>query len=105
MRGIEQSMARLLVKSRLIYPAEELHPRCQISGLPRTLGDAGIMGARPANGEVWAESILVADTPEKLVAMQAMETHCGLKQAVKDTPHRHGLAFSEAVVPDSSIFR
>lgn len=50
-----------------------------------------------------AESIVVVDEQEKLVALQALETYRALKQAVKEAPHGKGLAFTEAVVHDKGF--
>jgi hypothetical protein len=47
--------------------------------------------------------IHVEDDQEKLVALQAIETFRALKQAVKDAPHGHGLAYTEAVVHDKGF--
>jgi hypothetical protein len=50
-----------------------------------------------------AESILVVDEQEKLIALRALETYRALKQAVKEAPHGRGLAFTEAVVHDKGF--
>lgn len=61
------------------------------------------MGLNPVMEDTLADSISVADEDEKLVALQAIETYRALKQAVKDAPHGHGLAFTEAVVHDKGF--
>ena len=78
-------------------------PAAECSGLARILGESGIMGSNPVMEDILTESILVADEQEKLVALQAIETYRALKRAVKDAPHGHGLAFTEAVVHDKGF--
>lgn len=50
-----------------------------------------------------AESLIVENEREKLVALQAVETYRALQQAVKTAPHGKGLATVEAVVHDKGF--
>ncbi|HEY4312825.1 MAG TPA: hypothetical protein VGN12_25470 [Pirellulales bacterium] len=50
-----------------------------------------------------AKSIAVENETEALIALQALETYRALQKAVKDAPHGHGLAFTEAVVHDKGF--
>jgi hypothetical protein len=50
-----------------------------------------------------AESIIVENEQEKLVALQALGTYRALQQAVKTAPHGKGLATVEAVVHDKGF--
>ncbi len=54
-------------------------------------------------GDALAESIRIEVEAERLMALQAIETFRGLRQAVKTAPHGKGLATVEAVVGDKGF--
>lgn len=73
------------------------------SYLARDLGESGIMVGNPVMEDRLAESIMVRNDQEKLVALQAVETYRALQQAVKTASHGQGLATVEAVVHDKGF--